>query len=75
MPKKEQSLDKIQNRQDTYDTKWGKYKLHKKHCNDCKKTFRWAGRERTKGYRNAMFNKNCTTCMEQAVEFETKHNL
>lgn len=75
MPKKEQSLDKIQNRQDTYDNKWGKYTLHKKHCKKCKKTFRWAGRERTKGYLRAMFNKNCELCMEQAIEFEVKHNL
>jgi hypothetical protein len=75
MPKKDQSLDKIQNRQDTYDSKWGKYKLHKKHCEKCKKTFRWAGREKTKGYRNAMFNKKCDVCMEQSIEFEIKHNL
>ena len=61
MPRKEQSLDSIQRRQDTYDNKWGKYKLHKKHCKDCKKTFRWAGREKTKGYRNAMFNKKQKT--------------
>ncbi len=75
MPRKEKSLDSIQRRQDTYDNKWGKYKLHKKHCKDCKKTFRWAGREKTKGYKNAMFNKNCETCMREMVEFEIKHDL
>ena len=40
MPKKEQSLDSIQKRQQTYEEKWGPYKLHKRHCDECKKTFK-----------------------------------
>ena len=75
MPKKEQSLDKIQNRQDTYDNKWGKFKPHKRHCKECKKTFRWVGREKTKGYRKAMFGKSCTSCIQKANEFDIKHSL
>ena len=67
MPKKEQSLDSIQKRQQTYDEKWGQYKLHKRHCKQCKKTFKWAGRQRTKGFIRAMFNKNCEACVKESL--------
>ena len=67
MPKKEQSLDSIQKRQQTYDEKWGQYKLHKRHCDECKKTFKWAGRAKTKGYVNAMFNKRCESCIKESL--------
>jgi hypothetical protein len=67
MPKKEQSLESKQKRQDTYDNKWGQYKLHKRRCSECKKTFQWAGREKTKGYIRAMFNKNCEACVKESI--------